>query len=143
MKKKIITLQGKSGTGKTTTLKLLIDKISKIYPTDFLRNNKIDIAVTVNINGKRVGITTRGDNKYCLEHDFNLMGLCDLYICACRTKGETIDFLSSESNGGLLICHGKWYVSTKATCLKDISKIRNNINLKQTDELYKELQSLL
>ena len=143
MEKKIIALQGKSGTGKTTTLKLLIDKIASIYPTKTVHKNNSDIAVIADIDGKTVGITTRGDNEECLAKDFEYMGLCDLYICACRTKGESVDFLESEANGGLLIYHGKWYVSAKIGNLKNISDIRNGVNSQQVDEIYKELLSLL
>ena len=131
MNKRIITLQGKSDTGKTETLKILIDKLSKIYPVTIFKKihdkKSEDLVVEVELKDKKLGITTRGDSRYYLERDFRKLGDCDLYVCASRTKGATIDFLDEQTNSGIL----------------SVKSLRDSFNEKQADEIFDEIMAII
>ena len=89
----IIALQGRAKCGKTTTLKLLIEKIIKKYAipeekqvwkikrTDFM------VILEIVISGRtlRIGITTYGDpNSKLQEHIQTFLSeKCELIYCAC------------------------------------------------------------
>ena len=94
---KILVLYGRSNVGKTGTLLKLMDilhlkgSVAKTQP--YL--SSIDKTEIIIYNGKRIGITSRGDDKKTLEKSFIDMGECDLYICASRTKGETINYINA------------------------------------------------
>lgn len=144
--KTIIALQGRSGTGKTTTLRMLIEKVKKTYNTtikEICHDAQKDLYAIAEINGKKVGITTRGDTEWCLKIDFEKMGNCQLYVCACRTKGDTVKFIEKQAENGLLVYHGKWYYKSNNKNFKDEEHIINKINQSQVDVIYKEMISLL
>lgn len=139
MDKRIIALQGKGNTGKTTTLLQLISVIEckgyKIYVKKPHRTEKVVVA---DINGITVGITTRGDNKECLKTDFAVLGKCDLYVCACRSSGETVDFLNGEAGNGTVTYHGKWYVNSSSGG-KEENADREAANERQASMLFDKI----
>lgn len=143
MNKKIIALQGTSTKGKSTTLKLLINLLSKKHYVDIIYDTKVEQVAIVIINDKKVGITTRGDTQYCLETDFKKLKNCDLYVCACRSKGETLDFLDKESKDGILLLHGKWYFSVYNGTYKDEENMRESINIRQANSIYEQILDLI
>lgn len=141
MNKRIITLQGKSKTGKTTTIRKLIEKIENQYTVTELFNGE-DRVISADIKGKKLGITSCGDTKSALENDFAMMGDCDLYVCASRTKGDTIDFLNEQTKFGVLITHGKWYFSSTNNSLDDdIEHVM--INEQQVNAIYDQIMELI
>lgn len=142
MNKNIIALQGISHIGKTTTLKCLIAKIEKTYKIDVLYDGVKDLIVVARINNKKLGITTYGDSRRELVEDFNLMGKCDLYVCACHTKGGTVDFLEQETSNGLLLKHGKWYYKEKGYKY-NFDKTVSKINNMQANLIYEEIIEIL
>lgn len=88
---KIIALQGRGDSGKTTTIKMLPDILiangfkqvpnkNKNYGGDFL-----DIFVNGN---KKVGITSSGDTFDLVNNRLTdlVKEKCDVCICACRTS---------------------------------------------------------
>ena len=111
---RIIALQGRGATGKTTTLKCLID-IVKNEP-DFVLEDIVegdDSQCWLSYNNIRIGITTRGDAAECLYADFfnkpkNFKDR-DIVVCAIRTRGGTVDFVKKYGNDGVCI-HGRWYL---------------------------------
>lgn len=94
--KKIIAIRGKANVGKTTTIRefksLLEEK--KIQIKNLNYHLKVEVLFTFDYCGKHIGVTSRGDGRKYLEEDFKTLGKCDIYICACRTKGSTIAFLN-------------------------------------------------
>lgn len=123
---RIVALQGRGGTGKTTTLRRLID-IIKNNDRDILGEiadmiSDVDLEATGDGNDVRcwfsckdvkIGITTRGDAKECLHADFfgkskNFHDR-DIVVCAVRTHGGTVSFIEKYGNDGLFI-HGRWYL---------------------------------
>lgn len=130
----IIALQGRAKCGKTTTLKLLIEKIIKKYAvpeekqawkikrTDFM------VILEIEISGKalRIGITTYGDpNSKLQEHIQTFLSeKCELIYCACRTSGMTVDWVNSFA-----ISHTVRFVQKLIGTNYDV------LNQKQADEL--------
>lgn len=144
MSNTIIALRGKSQTGKTTTLKKLIEIIKeKGHGVTTLEQYKNDIVIVVEINGKNVGITTRGDFKSYLATDFAEFEKwsCELFVCACRSKGETVDFLEKQSKGGTLIYHGEWYIEPKDRT--DLASDIDKANTYQAQMIYDEIIRML
>ena len=95
----IISLCGKPNTGKTKVLNDVINDVERktnALECESFPHGKRDQVFYCKINNKKVGITTRGDRKKDLNDDFNDMGICDVYVCACRTQGCTQDFLSER-----------------------------------------------
>ena len=144
----ILALQGKSGKGKTTTLNLLIEKLKENdAETKFCKEIPYkDKCVILDYKEKKVGITTRGDAKYCLEDDFNLLGDdCDIYVCAVRTKGETVEFVEEKSKGDTLVFFGKaTYDVSKSSELQDkLESKQEKINQYQAQLILCEIEEFL
>ena len=110
----IIALQGRGGTGKTTTLKRLIKEVmamSNFVLEDIVEGD--DSQCWLSYNNIKIGITTRGDAEECLYNDFfgNSKNFSDrdIVVCAIRTRGGTLDFVNKYSPKGLVI-HGRWFI---------------------------------
>lgn len=96
----VITLCGSSNTGKTTTLKNVIDKLERKYKVNdvegefFVANDRL---VTVDIDGVKVGISTGGDRgkgvKDCITKLLNKG--CNIIITATRSKGATVKVVNT------------------------------------------------
>lgn len=138
IKEKIyFVLMGISNSGKTSTLKELIDKL--------LVNHAIceqkdvigdDIRIKLKFNDKIIGITTRGDTEYALQKDFEWLGECDIYFFASHIKGKTRNYVYRISNGCQCVEHRKW-----STSIYD-AFVWKRINQLQSDELYTEIFEL-
>ena len=99
---KFLVLWGKEKCGKTTTLNHLAGLLSNNF-TQIIDSKNKTIALPVNVEcdnryivdykGKKIGITTHGDNETLLNEDITALNGCDLCICAGRTKGETVRFI--------------------------------------------------
>ena len=108
---RVIALQGKHDTGKTRTLKRLIE---------ILKSNGFECERLIGKDpekgewrywgkccGVRIGITTRGDSVKGLKGDFyekkyNFKDR-DLVVCAVRSQGKTVEFVKARAQGGLEI----------------------------------------
>ncbi len=93
--KTILALQGRGKTGKTTTIRLLRNKLIRrgfvsIYPLFRNTNDFVDILQRGRV---KVGVTTQGDLYRIIKTNLNILESydCDVMICACRTKGRTIN----------------------------------------------------
>lgn len=100
MDKTYIALKGKDNIGKTTAIKFLIGSfITFGYKVDLIKTTEDGEAYAkVYLKDKVIGITTRGDNAKCLEDDFKELGNeCNIYVCASRTKGQTIKYFEDKN----------------------------------------------
>ena len=101
----IISLWGKGDIGKTTTLTLLYNIL--LQDTTFSNIIKTpegicDFYAIFIYKGKKLGLTTYGDNKKCLKNSFDafIENNCDIVICAGRrrrTKAGSIKFIEELS----------------------------------------------
>jgi len=145
----IFALVGKGKTGKTTTLSLLIDLLSKKAARVKSDNGNKDKQVVICIDGKHIGITTKGDDaealNKALEKIFELekaLGIdkCDLYVCACRSKGDCHDYLEQATSNAVIRKYGQCYVYTEESCADLRQKAVNEIMAKM---LYEEIIDFL
>ena len=133
----IVALQGRSNSGKTTTLKELIKTIidqgimeyENVVPKSKViaacSSNQGDVQCWFTYRGVKIGITTRGDDARVLEDDFfgkkrNFRDR-DIVVCAIRSKGETVSFVEKHSCGRLIV-HGRWFVSGTAVSKSHITE---------------------
>ena len=99
----IFALQGVGNCGKTETLRILYDELTKKYPNagvQFIHRGNSDIAVILTgVNGNVVGIETQGDPGSRLDETLKAFvnAGCDIIFCACRTRGMTVDWINARS----------------------------------------------
>jgi hypothetical protein len=101
MNKRIFTIWGRSGVGKTTTLKLIAKEIQRSFfhsksniELDPLPSGDIVTIITINLPEKsvKIGITSKGDPNTDLQlrlEELVSTG-CDIIFCATRTSGTTV-----------------------------------------------------
>lgn len=130
----VIALQGKGSIGKTQTLKQVLFMLSK----GAIKETK---ATVIDYKNKRIGITTYGDNKEELENLFEFYTDCDIYVCACRTKGETVKYLSELTSKGKLIYHGKWFTKKVENEKNVDGDFINDSNQIQAEYIIKEIDN--
>ncbi len=101
---KVLVLWGKSNSGKTDTLVQLINLLIE-NDCIFMEESKhfgtsADKWCIIQFMGKKIAITTRGDDWNCLNADFEEINKykidIDIYICATHEKGKTVDFVKSK-----------------------------------------------
>lgn len=96
--KKAYALYGKGGSGKTSTLNLLIDLLTTqstgiSFPLHNEEEIKMDNTTIINYRGKIVGIGKREDNKEEVEKKCRSFkdGNCDIVFKATRTREGSCD----------------------------------------------------
>jgi hypothetical protein len=101
LKKQIISVRGKSGVGKSTTLHLLY-KILLTYPNSKplsfeALGRKLDFVATLEIESHVVGIFNRGDMPNIVNDLLERLDQdkCQVIVCAARTKGSVEEVLQS------------------------------------------------
>ncbi|KRG67618.1 hypothetical protein [Pseudoxanthomonas dokdonensis] len=98
----VIALQGRAGSGKTSTLRQVISDLEAKYPNATVQvlAGRIDLKMIMHgVKGKIVGIETQGDPGSRLQQslkDFTA-ARCDIIFCACRTSGMTVQWVSALS----------------------------------------------
>lgn len=87
---KIIVLQGKAETGKTTVITKLYHKLCALYEKKsyYAENAFGDFTAIFEINGRIVGITSIGDSADDLKKPFEAFEIdgCEIYVVCCRKK---------------------------------------------------------
>lgn len=147
---KIISLYGRSQKGKSTTLKLLMDKMltnafaAKSRNINTKAKDTLGVFEYVNAHNEKklIGVTTRGDDCYALADDFSRLGLCDLYVCASRTKGCSLRWLEKRTKNGFLLRLSK--ATTFSRGVKPLPAFSEDIiNDWQAEKLLEIVKSLL
>jgi hypothetical protein len=87
---RIIALQGKGNSGKTTTIHLLHDiLISNGYHqvSSMRKPQGADFLIVFEKKGRKVGVTSFGDSYKVVHRSLSVFMAtnCDVSICACRT----------------------------------------------------------
>ena len=90
---KIIALQQKSNTGKTTVITKLYHKLSISYKKlDFQKEHDYeDFSAAFDIDSHIVGITSIGDSEKDLQHAFDFFEKqnCELAVVCCHKKNDS------------------------------------------------------
>ena len=89
---KAIVLWGRSRTGKTTTLNMLIQKIQHPQITPIVETD--DKCVVLNYKGKTILIITAGDAGDIIQERLeSVHEPFDFLVCASRCKGGSVKYL--------------------------------------------------
>jgi len=100
----IIALSGKTNVGKSRTIKIVYELLKQNYPTLKVliepAETKVEIRVVIIINGKRVGIESRGDTREIVEKALDIFTdtKCNIIICATRTRGGSWNAVQEFAN---------------------------------------------
>lgn len=161
---KIVSLYGRGNIGKTTTLKKLLVKILRSLPSRdavlktslhgktidekiaeaFVHDTNecvIDCYAVVEINGRKIGLTTYGDNDSSMEEHFEKFADCDLCFCATRTYGSSCDFVYAKAGADNVYWYRQTYVTANDEV--DLDDRRNAANESMADLLYKEFDNFI
>ncbi|SFW78457.1 hypothetical protein [Chitinophaga sancti] len=99
MQKTLIAINGTASTGKSSSIKAIVNNIHTYFPQatiEFIISDG-DINVLVKIGEVIIGIESQGDPNSRLQKslaDFAELN-CDIIICASRTSGMTVDWIDS------------------------------------------------
>ncbi len=92
MKKLVIAVSGVSDVGKTTSIRLLYEQLKNNHSHSMIFENyrkDADFIVVLEINGKKVGIDSRGDKKHLLMESLYTLIVeydCQIIVCACHME---------------------------------------------------------
>jgi hypothetical protein len=107
--KTCLAVSGVGRSGKTTTIRLLVELITALYPRAKLRYTKSrrlrDISLTIRVESKKIAVESRGDPNSDLR---GRLAVCarrsfDVVVCATRLRGETVRAMLSLSASGYAI----------------------------------------
>lgn len=130
-----IPLYGRSNSGKTTTLKKVIDKLERKYKVNDAREKPSaanDKLVIVDIDEVKVGISTGGDKeavvKDCINKLFNKG--CNIIVTATRSKGAPVEVVEKfcKTNNYKLDWVKKSSTVSKEISLEEFNKRNDKYN---------------
>lgn len=109
MEKKLIAISGTASTGKSSSIRTIVNNIRTYFPQatiEFLIPDG-DVKVLVRIGKIVVGIESQGDPNSRLQESLIYFAEqnCDIIICASRTAGMTVDWIDnmfSKYNYGII-----------------------------------------
>ena len=95
--KHVFALRGKSKTGKSQTIRTVVEMLTEKHPDATVEHNhttKVDVRVVLTINGLKVGIESQGK---LVEESLDLFVKigCDVIVCATRTSGATVNAVNA------------------------------------------------
>ena len=132
----ILALQGRSNTGKSTTLRKLGDRLELKYEVEPIEESSTEIKkiYTVFYKGKeyKVGIWSIGDTKKELKDGLKLLedNKCHIAIVACRTRGETVKLIEGSKDFFSLVGKSKVNVQDEKTL-----DMINNLDAEKLEDL--------
>ncbi|ARV19175.1 hypothetical protein AEP_02248 [Curvibacter sp. AEP1-3] len=95
--KKIFTVSGRSNLGKSQTIKAVYEQLFKVFPDlkviRDIRETEIEIRAVISVNGHRIGVESRGDNRKIVDESLSIFAeaKCQFILCATRSRGGTTD----------------------------------------------------
>lgn len=135
MNKTIIGIYGRANEGKSSSIKLVCQKLLRDYPNTSVPeevNYSGDIFVIINLGSIRIGIESQGDPKSRMISEDTIRKLaeakCDIIICATRTGGETVkkvDAIADEFDYHTLWLSSYWSPTLNSKVLND--QLSNNV----------------
>ncbi len=144
---KAIVLRGKGSRGKTTTLNILIENLLPLS-SKIIRQSKNDGTddrwIVLEYMGKTIGITTKGDDKKSLEEFFACnKELCDICVCASRTRGSSYRYIIDTFYDSIIMWQEKWGVTEWSGTTLALKDLQDNANKKQAAALIDAIDALL
>jgi len=135
----IIVLSGRGNTGKTTTLRKVVDKLMDFGAVPICGpyyKNKDDVFIGLKFGKTTIAIATEGDMSTEINKGIELLHSCTIiyyvYILASRSKGETRNCISSKFHGQTIIRLDRQAVTVDNDSVLE-SKLRNQVNEQQSD----------
>ena len=141
--KKVIVLRGEGNGGKTTTLNKLIKKMLSFEKSTFLLGNPNNATFTdedkdrwviIKYYDKTVAILTAGDGTQDLSKNFEEISHqfsdpIDIYVCASRSRGKTIEYITKKFKDNVILWERKWDIWREDQIKNPvIEKLRNVSN---------------
>ena len=148
-KSKALVLWGRGNCGKTTTLKLLIDKLISSGANTLLKQplhtNGIDCCAVLEQNVKKIAVITAGDDEESINQLLDIINNydCDVYVCASRSKGSTVDLLNKLFSGNIIVWVEKWSVSGDSLAKNQLEQLQISANDSQSDGLLQTVKVLI
>ena len=141
---KIIALQWKENSGKTATLKLLIDLMKSKYSVIEQSNGRgFDCWAKFDVNGKTVAICTAGDLESIIEKSLNKIGKSDLFVCAVHTFGDTVKCLYRHADKQDVYLYGRIFYTNSGENLFDVQKEQKAVNDYQAKYLFDKIVAII
>ncbi len=146
-KSKLIVLWGRGSIGKTSTLRKLINTLLDAgavqlsgSPSD---EGKGDCWAVLEYKGRRIAVITAGDSANDLEWYFKKVTVvCDVYICASRSRGGTCKYLEERFAGHDIMWQAKWSITQQSNDTKILDMLRSQANQAQAAGLLAAIESL-
>lgn len=152
---KAIVIWGVGSTGKTSTLNLLMNtfvgkKVSFIKKpaSKALTDNTFCV---FEYKGKHIAIMTVGDDRSILSDYYSRIDKIiknsnisiDIYVCASRTKGSSVNFLKETFGEDNIIWFSKMSINSSSKTLCNIKSIQDEHNSKQADLLLSLINEII
>lgn len=121
MNKNIIVISGPENSGKSTTVRMIVQQLKPFcdnrdnsdikWPKHDFVNSTVpirgarEILHELIINGKIVGLTSFGDSVEIIKEKFKKLDgewPCDYIVCCCRDKGSTREYIERTYGGRIL-----------------------------------------
>ncbi|MDR0442086.1 MAG: hypothetical protein LBH44_01605 [Treponema sp.] len=128
----IIALYGRSGCGKTESIKNVFDLLKSKYPSANVKvifTGKDIKAIITGINGLTIGIESEGDPGFRLEQSLKdfVKAKCDIIFCASRTRGTTVDWINSHLGKYAVDWTKQKYLSSKQAQINNYQGIAQDL----------------
>lgn len=169
---KVITLIGRSDSGKTSSIKMLVNEMlnmgkrvgdpelmcdyKKKGQRSCIDQNKLkkcngnllqykgDITIKFKWKGKSIGITSFGDDAHSIATKFDLFRDCDVFISAAHPDDDTIKYINSIDKGHPHILIYKDSIKSQRLPLdKNTTKIEEFCNISTAKEMLDIIEYLL
>lgn len=130
MANRLIALSGPGNTGKTTTLKSVIEAFEKSPRAMVTRLiSRVDVRAIIEIGDLKIGIETQGDPGSRLGESLELFRNegCHVIICATRTRGRTVTLVQRCEPAYDVIWIVKLFLRTEVERNQDNRKVASKI----------------
>ena len=144
----IIVLRGPADSGKTTTIKEVNKKLialgAEMIQPKYIEESGGDFAAKLRFRGKTIGIVSTGDLRKYQKDFFDSIGNdCDIYVCASRTKGETVKYIEERFPKSVRYIHGKHYYKKENPSERLPDAIYDRTNLAEAEIIIENILELI
>jgi len=130
--------------GKSTSLNEVYQKLKKIYSNmspqvPLIIDNNGDIKAIFTIDGVKIGVETQGDpySRIFESIDDFIKEGCELIVCACRTRGATIEKVRDLRKNGYRIIWAPNYSCNQNSAHKILNDLYVSSIVQMMDDVLK------